>query len=293
MHLFLQFLLALLPLSLGVSEAKGQELSAEVRISTEAIGELGVSGIGELEHRLGEWLNTTRFTQEDYLPSERIRCRLSLRLTEREGDSYRGELTLWAARPVYGTSYESTLVAWRDRDIAFDYHVGDDLSYNPQLVQHPLIAVLAMYAQLIIALDLDSFAPLGGSVLWPSMTNLYESARLHTDWPGWSSHTTSGRGRLISQLLDPTSQPWRQAWYRYHRHGLDVLEQSIPTAGEEITSQLKAFVSFRRDQPHSSLMAMLESSKAGELHRLIGMASYPRRDEAFDLLYQLFPSVLR
>ncbi len=53
MRLSLRILLALLPLSLGVSEAKGQELSAELRISTEAIGELGVSGIGELERRLG------------------------------------------------------------------------------------------------------------------------------------------------------------------------------------------------------------------------------------------------
>lgn len=293
MRLLLKVLLTLLPLSLSLSQARGQELSAELHISTEAIGGLGVSAIGELEQRLNEWLNTTRFTQEEYLPSERIKCRLSLRLVERQGDNYRGELTIWAARPVYGTSYESTLMAWRDREISFDYRSGDELIYTPQWIEHPLIAVLAMYAQLIIALDMDSFASLGGSTLWASITTLYQSALAHADWSGWSTHSSSGRGRLISQLLDPSSESWRKSWYRYHRHGLDVLERSLSTGGEELITTLGAFISFDRERPNSPLVALLESTKIGELHSLFGMANFPRRDEAFDLLHELFPSALR
>lgn len=293
MRYLIKVLLTLLPLSLSLPQARGQELSAELRISTDAIGGLGVSAIGELERRLGEWLNTTRFTQQEYLPSERIKCRLSLRLVERQGDSYRGELTLWAARPVYGTSYESTLIAWRDREISFDYRSGDELIYTPQWVEHPLMAVLAMYAQLIIALDLDSFASLGGSTLWSSITTLHQSALSHADWIGWSAHNSSGRGRLINQLLDPSSETWRKAWYRYHRHGLDVLEHSLSTGGEELINALEAFATFGREYPNSPLVALLESSKASELHRLVEMPSFPRRDAAFDLLYKLFPSTLR
>lgn len=293
MRIIIKILILLLPLSLVIPQAKGQELSAELHISTDAIGDLGVSGIEDLKHRLSEWLNTTRFTQEEYLPSERINCRISLRLVERQGDSYQGELTLWAARPIYGTDYESPLLIWRDKDIAFEYRMGDQLVYNPQWVQHPLMAVLAMYAQLIIALDMDSFAPLGGTALWSSITTLQQSALSHADWIGWSPHKPGGRGRLISQLLDPSSEPWRQAWYRYHRHGLDILEQSIPMGGEQILTELEAFASFRREHPNSSLIALLESSKITELHTLVGMASFPKRDNAFDLLHRLFPSALR
>lgn len=60
-------------------------------------------------------------------------------------------------RPVYNTSYHSTLFNFQDKDIQFQYTLGTSLDYIENTFVGNLESLLAYYAYLFIGLDFDSF----------------------------------------------------------------------------------------------------------------------------------------
>lgn len=287
----MRLILSLLALCLGCATAWGQELRAEVKVSTEALGAVDRSRYAELERELSDLLNNTRFTTDTYAPAERIVCSFTLQLRSVESDSrYTAELTVSASRPVYGTSYTTPLFVYRDRELTFDYSPGLHLEYNAQQLDNQLVAAIVAYAQLIIAIDMDSFAPLGGNALRDGLSQLLSIAQGKPDWKGWRTFSgDNSRGTLISALLDGGHEPLRNMWYRYHRHGLDRLEAEPSIGRAELITQLESLLSFRREHPASPYFTLVEQTKAGELRQLFDAAPTDDKRRATELLRQLFP----
>lgn len=270
-----------------------QELRAELRISTEQLGPVEPTRYRELERQLTDLLNGTRWTQEAYAPSERIACSFVLKLTSLSGDrSHRGELSVAASRPVYGTSYSTPTFVYRDREVAFDYALGQSLEYTPQALDNALVALIAYYAQCIVASDMDSFAPLAGSALHSPLAQLIGQAASRLDWEGWQglSDLDGGRTRLATALGDGGHEAFRMLWYRYHRHGLDILESDIARGRTELLTQLKAYAAYRQQYPSSPYLELFETTKADELAQIFAEAPTEERLRALELCRGVFPT---
>ncbi len=66
------------------------------------------------------------------------------------------------SRPVYNSSYTTTLLNSKDTKVEFDFKEGDMLIRNDNNWDSNLTGLLDFYAYLFLALDFDSFSPRGG-----------------------------------------------------------------------------------------------------------------------------------
>ena len=80
-------------------------------------------------------------------------------------------MLIQANRPVYNATYTSTLYNNTDNHFDFEFAPFDQLNFNDDNIDNQLTALIAYYAYLIIGINLDSFAPMGGeTVLQRCMT---------------------------------------------------------------------------------------------------------------------------
>ena len=87
-----------------------------------------------------------------------------------EDDKFTADVQVQVSRPVYNSTYTTTLINFKDNKVEFTHRRGEPLNYNESSWEDNLTSILNYYANLFLALDFDSFSPLGGSrtsTVWP------------------------------------------------------------------------------------------------------------------------------
>ena len=173
----IRFVSILILFLFGSFVAMTQELKATVEINTDMIQGTNKDLFDALRESIDDYLNTTRFSQAQIAANERIECRLMLTVAEYADDHVKGELTIQSSRPVYNSTYSSTLLNIKDSKIEFDFRMGQPLVYNEMEAETNLNAILDYYAFLIMAVDFDSFSPRGGEPFYERLAALVQKAQ--------------------------------------------------------------------------------------------------------------------
>ncbi|HUR30248.1 MAG TPA: DUF4835 family protein, partial [Saprospiraceae bacterium] len=140
-----------------------QELDAEVTVSTPKLQETDPKVFQTLERDLREFLNQERWTEDEYKPHERIECNFQVNISEELGNNtFRADIAIKAIRPVYGSEYKTVLINHVDRDIVFTYQEFQPIENASEFFKDNLSAVFTYYVNLILGLDAESFALMGG-----------------------------------------------------------------------------------------------------------------------------------
>lgn len=275
------------------SLVKAQELNARVTVNVDRLGaSADPSIVSDLTQQLTEMINQTRWTNASFSPMERIECAWGLNLLTASDDGlYTAELSVSAQRPVYGASYTTPLLVHLDRELNFQYAPYQPLVYAPAQIDNNLVATVAFYAYLILALDFDSFAPLGGDYAARQMQQLVATAQQMMDWTGWQAYASDNNRYAISQAYnDPAHQPWRNYWYQYHRQGLDLLTSNVRRGYTNILEQLTLLEETWQANSMSPLLQLFAQTKLDELPLLVEGASQDNRTAAYKTLYKIFPT---
>ena len=150
-------------MSVGLYTVDGQELNCSVQVSAQRIQGSNREVFQEMQKALYEFMNNTVWTNNVYSYSERIDCNLLINLTEQlSADEFRGTIQIQARRPIYNTTYNTTMLNFVDNSFQFRYVEFQPLEFDATTYRSNLISVLAYYAYLIIGFDYDSFSPMGG-----------------------------------------------------------------------------------------------------------------------------------
>ncbi|KGN88740.1 hypothetical protein HQ45_08565 [Porphyromonas crevioricanis] len=281
-------LFLLLPLQ-GLS----QELNAKVSINTDALGgSVERSQYEELERKLSELLNNTRWTHGTFSPAERIECNFSLNiLTRTDETKYTADLSVTARRPVFNASYVSPLFVYRDRELNFLYDPYTPIEWNPANIESNLLATLIFYTYAILTYDFDSFAPLGGNPYRSEMRQLVAAAQTKQDWNGWDAFKSDrNRYALAEALNDPVQEPVRKAWYIFHRKGLDEMVGNANRGRSNIISTIELLETVHKEKPVSPLLNIFAMTKLEELVSILSKASTSEKQDLSKRLLKLFPT---
>ncbi len=148
---------------LGLMNVSAQELNCSVKIST--VGVQSDKTIFEaMEKSVTEFMNNTKWTNEVFGAEERIDCSIFINVSERvSSNEFKASMQVQARRPVFNSSYNSTLILHTEDEIVFNYTQFDPLVYTENTYTGELPSVLAFYAYMILGTDYDSFSPLGGT----------------------------------------------------------------------------------------------------------------------------------
>jgi hypothetical protein len=270
--------------------SKAQELNAKIVINRSQISNTTEAVFEALNNSLTAFMNEREWTEMEYEEVERINCTFNITLkTYSETDnSFTGSLQVQSTRPVYNSNYNSTVFQFQDENFNFNFQQFDQLEFRPEQVDNNLTAMLAFYAYLIIGMDMDTMAPLGGTdVLQMAMDVANNSQNL--GYAGWKAFDSDrNRFALINDYLDGSMEPLRQLEYEYHRKGLDRMTENTDTARAQITQAMTLLSKAREQKTMSALPVIFTDIKRDELVSIYsGKGTPEERQKVYDIVFRI------
>ena len=274
---------------LGVT---AQELNCTFEIDSKKVKNANKDIFNTLQEAVNEYLNTTVWTDAQFAANEKIQCKMFLSVSEYDESNGRmkGDLQIQSTRPVYNSSYTTTLLNFKDTKIEFNYDNNEQLVYNEQEMQSNLTAILNFYALFVIALDFDSFAPNGGDPYYEKLENIVRMAQGSGE-SGWKAFEDSkNRSAILSAYTDKQTNAIREVFYNYHRLGLDQMATSVDKGRATITQQMEKLKAIYDVAPMSVCLSMFKDAKMDELVNIYSKANSSEKEKVYELLYPLYPT---
>jgi hypothetical protein len=239
--------------------ATAQELQVKININTQQVERMDKSVFENLQQTLEQWMNDRQWTELQFQKHERIVVNFNLTVTKYDASTNLFECTamIQANRPVFNSSYTTTLYNNKDGDFNFQFAQFDQLNYNDEIVDNQLTALMAYYAYLIIGLNLDSFAPFGGTDVLQRCMHLINNAQ-SLGFSGWKSFEDNrNRFAIINDYLDEQMKPFRQLQYDYYRTGLDEMATNVERGRTNISEALEKGLKVAHEQKPLSLLPQI------------------------------------
>ena len=273
------------------SIAASQELQVKINLNTQQVERTDKSIFENLQQTLEQWMNDRQWTELQFQKHERIVVNFNLTVTKYDASNNLFECTamIQANRPVYNSAYTTTLYNNKDGDFNFYFAQFDQLNYNDETVDNQLTALMAYYAYLIIGLNLDSFAPLGGTDVLQRCMQLVNNAQ-DLGFSGWKSFEDSrNRFALINDYLDEQMKPFRQLQYEYYRTGLDEMANNVERGRTNVTTALETGLKVAHEQKPLSLLPQIWTDyKRDELANIYeGKGTQKEKEAVYDLLLNI------
>ena len=284
-------IVALLVALLTTYTATAQELDAKVVVNHQKIQGTNTSVFTTLQDAMTEFINTRKWTNAQYAAKEKITCSFNLIVNEyRDDGRFTCNLMVQANRPVYNTSYNTTVFNFNDNAVNFNYIEHDKLEFADDMIDNNLTAVLAYYAYLIIGLDMETFALKGGTDILHKAENVVNNAQMIGE-DGWKAFGDSkNRHALINDYMNGAMEPYRQLMYDYHRKGLDEMALNAERGRSNITTSLALLDKARQDKPMSVLPQLFTEIKKDELLGIYSKGNTKEKEEVVRILSLVNPS---
>ena len=184
--------------------ADAQELNCRVEVNASQLEGTNKSVFETLQSAINEYVNTNKWTDAQFSANERIECTLFFNITEYDSSDGKmtGTLQVQAIRPVYNSSYTTTLLNFRDTKVDFTYIENEPLTYNEANMESQLTQILNFYVYLILAIDFDSFSPRGGEPYYEKLAMIVQQAQSSGE-SGWKAfEDTKNRSAVLSAFTD-------------------------------------------------------------------------------------------
>jgi hypothetical protein len=272
-----------------------QELYCNVQVSAQKIQGSNREVFQSMQRDIYEFMNSMVWTDNIFSFSERIECNLLINLDEQlSADEFRGTIQVQLSRPVYNTTYKTTVLNFVDNNFQFRYVEFQPLEFTPNSHTSNLVSVLAYYAYLIIGMDFDTFSPEGGTPYFQVAEKIVTNAQSAPE-PGWKPYDGSrNRNRywLIKNILDKEYSGVRQFEYLYHIRGLDRMESDMTQARTEIYESFRRLqeVYRRRPDPFMYYMTVILEAKVNEVVSIFTPGFPEEKNRVVQILTEIDPA---
>ena len=267
-----------------------QELKCEVEINSDQVQGTNKSVFNTLKEAINDYMNTTKFSQAQIAANEKIECKLFFTIKEYDDNTLTGDLQVQSTRPVYNSTYTSTLINFKDTKIEFTYQENEPLVFSENSMESNLTAILNFYAYLILAIDFDTFSPRGGEQFYERADNIVQMAQSSGE-SGWKAfEDTKNRSSVLSAYTEPNTSIIRDLLYKYQRTGLDEMVLSPDKGRAAITASIESIKKIYDVSPMSVALSMFKDAKLDELVNIYSKANSTEREKVYEWLYPIFPT---
>ena len=281
-------------LLLGIAckeQVAAQELNARITINHSQIQGTDNAVFDELTQTLTQFVNDRQWTNLQFQKNERINCSFNITVTKYDKSSnlFTCKALIQASRTAYNSSYTTTIFSNQDNDFNFEYAQFDQLQFNEEQVDNQLTALFAYYAYLIIGLNLDTYAPMGGEDLLQRCMNLANNSQ-NLNYTGWKAFDNDrNRFAIINDYLDGAMKPFRQLQYDYYRTGMDEMAANAERGRINISTALeKDLKKCHEDRPLSRLPMLWTDYKRDELANIYkGKGTQKEKETVYDILFTI------
>lgn len=285
--IFRIILAAFLSASVAVN---AQELNCTVEVNADQIESSSKEVFETLKQAISEYVNTNKWTNAQFAVNEKIECRMYFTIKSYSDDTFSGDLQVQSMRPVYNSSYTTTILNFKDTDIEFTYVENEPLVYSELSMESNLTAIINFYCFMIIAMDFDTFSLEGGTPYYEMAANVVRLAQSSGE-SGWKAfENNKNRSAVLSAYTNNATRGIRSILYNYHRLGLDQMVVSVDKGRATVTSCIEELKKVYDVAPMSVCLSMFRDAKLDELVNIYSKAGTTEKNKVYELLYPLYPT---
>jgi len=283
-------LLFMLPAAL-----RAQELNCNVQVSAQKIQGSNRQVFENMQRDIYEFMNNTVWTNTVFSYSERIECNFLITINDQiSADEFSGTIQIQLKRPVFNTTYNSTMLNFLDNSFRFRYVEFQPLEFDPTTHRSSLVSVLAYYAYLVLGFDFDSFSLLGGTEYFQMAEKIVTNAQNapETGWKPYDGSRNRNRYWLVKNILDKEYEGVRRFVYDYSRNGLDRLESRTPEARASMVESLRYLQDVYRSKPDPFmyLVQIVIDARSEELINIFSESFPEEKSRVVEILTEIDPS---
>ncbi len=274
-------------------QASAQEFICSINVISPQVQGTDKDIYEKMQKALYEFINNRKWTNYTFKVEERIECTILITISERlSTDEFRGTMNLQLRRPVFNSSYNSSLFNHIDKDIQFNYIDNQALDYNDNAYTSNLTSLIAFYLYFYLGIEFDTYSPKGGTLFFEKAQSVVNNAQNATQ-AGWKSfENQKNRYWLIENALNSAYGDLRMALYTYHRLGLDVMYDNTDVGRSMILESLDQMKKTNNEKSGLILMQTILFSKADELVNIFSMGSATDKTKAYNILKDIDPGNL-
>lgn len=273
-----------------------QELNFTVIINSDRSRFQNTDVFNQMKASFEQFLNGRSWTSDEFRPEERIKGNMLITINEvPQVGVYSATVQVQVVRPVYGTNYESLIFNFADRNWSFEYIESQPLEFNRFTFLNNISSLLAFYAHIALGIDYDSFSSKGGNPYFEVANDIVNNAQ-QSGRPGWVQNPSDRRSRywLVNDIYVSTVySSIREAYYLYHRQGLDVIQSNPDEAYKNILAAIRLVSEANKLQPNGIFTISFVDAKGDEISQILKNASFEIREEAVKLLLEVDPNNAR
>lgn len=277
-------------LLVGFGKLQAQELNARVTLLAPQVSNISKPTLDALQKTIRDFLNNNKFSNESYKAQERIDCSFVITINSWDGGSgYTAEAQIQSSRPVFNSSYNSTLLNMSDKNFDFNFNDGSTIDFSDQNYISNISALLTYYAYTIIGMDKDSFSKMGGTPFYKKAQNIINLAQASGN-TGWrAADRLRNRFWFNENVLNPIFAELRNFIYSYHLSGLDQLTDNDKGL-TQIVAALPALQQMDKQKLGSIFPNVYFAAKAEEVTNVLSKLNGQERMKAYNMLAEIDPA---
>ena len=268
-----------------------QEFNATLTINSDKVQGTDKQIFTTLQNSLLEFINNKKWTTATFSANERMECSFTIIVNSVEGNKFSSEIQVQARRPVYNSTYSTTIFNFRDTEFDFEYTEFEPLEYMENTLNSNLTATVIYYLYVILGLDFGSFSLNGGQQFFQQAQQIVTLAQSQPSWNGWTAFSNRrNRHALATALTENQSSMFHTMWYTYHRKGLDEMAANPDRGRTNLLPSLPALKELKSARPNSVLLQLFNDCKLDEVISIYSKATTQEKQEGIKLLSDLYPT---
>jgi len=269
-----------------------QEFDLSIKVSAPALKTADPKIMEALQKEMENLFNNNRWTEDSFDEHERISGSIQLTIKEDlSATSFKGELIIQVSRPVYNSNYSTQTMRYLDRNISFAYDGLRPLQKTDDGYIDNFSSILSFYAYYILAVDYDSFANLGGDQYYDQAFSIYNSLPSSTQRgdSGWTQNDKRQQNRyyLLENARSPRFRRYREAFYSYHRLGLDKMYDDVITSRQVLLEAITDVGRVNKEVNNTILPRMFSDTKRIEILEIFVVAEPDQKTKVRNIMISI------
>ena len=270
-----------------------QEFNVSVSVSATQIQGTDKEIYTTIQTALNDFINQRQWTNFHYEDVEKLEGSITINVKTRSTqEDFQGDLFVQFRRPVYGSTYTTTMLNTQEKDFAFKYIEGQNMEFDENNYTSNLLSTIAFYLNYFLALDGDSFAMNGGERYFQTCQNIVSAAQRSAN-KGWK-RAESGNNNKYWMMENYTNSAYRlmhSAWYKYHRLGLDMLGgDDQVSARNNILQAIKDIRSVNLERSGLICVRQFLEAKTDEIVNIYKSAPSNEQNEIISIMKEINPT---
>lgn len=244
-----------------------------------------------MKQAIEDFVGGRRWTNMQFEQQEQIDLSIALILNTRSSATdFAGQLQVQMRRPVYNSTYTTGMFNYLESgNFSFVYTETQPLDFDLNNFYGNLSSTLGYYCYMMLGIYFDSYALNGGEPFYQLAQQVQQAAE-QSGYVGWRS-SEGGKSRywFMENHTNGAYAELHEAYYNYHRLGLDMMTKDQPKARQAILDALRNLQSVNKKRTNLLSVQQFVDVKIQEIVSIFTPAPPQEQKQVYDLIKEISP----